>query len=157
MIGSFFGGLVNAVVSGWKDGWTEPMDALDSSVPSRSTTSSNWWSDAVTPSPTPQNLSKDPFSTTYLQWCSHTSNGATGGSGGTSIGGWWNSIDSSTEFKVDDDELKEVWFWDTTEIYDFDGDLVALGLLNAAFASLEEATFFWFDLPDELKRRIEGE
>ena len=67
-------------------------------------------------------------------------------SNGTSIDGWWNDLDESCEFE-------EVWFWDTTEIYDYDGDLVVVGLLYAAFSCLEEV-FHFLNYPNELMDKV---
>lgn len=92
MIRTFIRGLVAAVVEGWKDGWNEPIDALDGSVPPRRT--SIWWSTAASTSRPPRATQQDPFTCCYDHWGITTGLGAAGGAADASSDGWWNSIDS---------------------------------------------------------------
>ena len=65
-------------------------------------------------------------------------------SNGNTIDGWWNDFES---------QFEEVWFWDTTEIYDYDGDLVIVGLFYAAFSCLEEV-FHFLNYPNKLMDKV---
>lgn len=157
MIRTFIRALVTAVVDGWKDGWNEPIDALDGSVPPRTTSTSTWWSTAANTSRPPRSTQQDPFTCCYDHWGITTGLAAAGGAADASSDGWWNSIGGSNQITEDSETEAAEWYWDNNEIYDYDGDLIVLSLISALFISTYAVTFARVDFPFHIKKFMEQE
>jgi hypothetical protein len=133
----------------------EPIEAWESSVPASSDNETIWWMDGRTSTTrTTYKVEEDLFTSAYHHWMHGAAEGAAEGSGGSSSSYWWNFTDNSKQ-NENYNEPEEKWFWDTNEIYDEDGDLIAVGLLSVAYLCSLEAYFMWLDYPRYLKDKME--
>jgi hypothetical protein len=55
---------------------------------------------------------------------------------------------------MDNEEYEEKWFWETDEIYDYEGDLLIWSLMGVAVCSLQTSILIASDFIKSLQREL---